>query len=218
MTRRTRQWPVPAGLIALCLVPVVAGSVRLAELSGGGPVRPENARFFAMPVPVVLHIVTATVFCLLGAFQFVPSLRRRPWHRLAGRVLVPCGLVAAVTGLWMTVLYPEPPGDGPLLYAFRLVFGTAMVAALVLGLRAVRRREFAVHRAWMMRGYAIGIGAGTQAVVTALWLVPFGTPDETTRALLLGAGWVINLAVVEWRLTRTPSTGRGTKTKELFPA
>lgn len=193
---------MPAGLIALSLVPVVAGGVRLTQLTAGGPVGPDNARFFAMPVPVVLHIGCATVFCVLGAFQFVPALRRRPWHRRAGRVVLPCGLVAALSGLWMTVAYPWPAGDGPVLYGLRLLFGTAMAVALVLGFRAVRRREFAAHSAWVMRGYAIGIGAGTQAVVTAAWFIPFGAPDETTRALLLGAGWLINLAVVEWRLRR----------------
>src|SRR5664279_841460 len=71
------QWLVPAGLVLLSLVPVAAGMVRVTQLAGGGPVTPDNARFFASPVPVVLHIVCASVFCLLGAFQFVPWIRRR---------------------------------------------------------------------------------------------------------------------------------------------
>jgi uncharacterized membrane protein len=106
----------------------------------------------------MLLIVTATVYNLVGAFQFSPGLRRRRprWHRAAGRVLIPCGLAAALAGLWMSQFYPAPEGDGPLLYLIRLVFGGAMVAALILGFIAVRRGDFTRHRAWMIRGYAIG--------------------------------------------------------------
>ena len=188
---------MPAGLIALSAVPVLAGALRIRELAGGTEVTERNARFFASPVPVVLHIVGATVFCMLGAFQFVPSLRRHSWHRVAGRIVLPCGVVAALSGLWMTVFYPSPPGDGDLLFVFRLVFGSAMAVSLVLAFEAIRRRDVRAHRAWVTRGYAIGVGAGSQAVVTLLWTIPAGQPNEVTRALLLAAGWVINLAVAE---------------------
>ncbi|MBO0777354.1 MAG: DUF2306 domain-containing protein [Ktedonobacteraceae bacterium] len=47
-----------------------------------------------------------------------------------------------------------------LLYGFRMLFGSAMVLSLVLGLVAILRRNVARHRAWIMRGYAIGPGRG----------------------------------------------------------
>ena len=68
-----RQWLIPAGLILLSLVPVAAGAFRLTQLAGGAEITPDNARFFAAPLPVVLHIVSASLYCLLGAFQFVPG-------------------------------------------------------------------------------------------------------------------------------------------------
>jgi len=206
MTSTTTRpdWLVPTGLIMLSAVPVLAGAARVAELTGGAEVTPDNARFFAMPVPVLVHIFSVTVYCLLGAFQFAPGFRRRwiGWHRAAGRLLVPCGLAAAVSGLWMSLFYPQPPGDGPLLTVFRLVFGTAMVASIVLGFAAIRRRDIARHRAWMIRGYAIGLGAGTQVFTHLPWILTVGKPGGMSRALLMLAGWVINLAVAEWFLYR----------------
>jgi hypothetical protein len=71
------DWLIPAGLIALAFIPVVAGTVRLAMLAGGGPITPDNVRFFAAPVPVVLHIVSVTIYCVLGAFQFSPGTGSR---------------------------------------------------------------------------------------------------------------------------------------------
>lgn len=194
------------GLIALGVVPMIAGAVRLTELAGGAEITPENARFFAAPLPVVLHILSVGVYSILGAFQFAPRFRRRRpgWHRAAGRVLVLCGIVAALSGLWMTLFYVRPAGDGDLLAAFRLVFGSAMLLSIALGFAAIRRRDLARHRAWMIRGYAIGLGAGTQALTHLPWFLIFGTPGEFPRALLVAAGWVINLAVAEWFIRKRP--------------
>jgi len=201
--RRRPQWPVAAGLILLSLIPVIAGAARLTELTGGAAITAQNARFFASPVPVVTHILSVTTYSLLGAFQFLPALRgRRGWHRVAGRILAPAGLLAALSGLWMAVFYPLPPGDGPALLVLRLVFGSAMAASIVLGVVAVVRRDFVRHGAWMTRGYAIGVAAGTQALTGLPWILLVGPPDEPTRAVLLGAAWVINLAVAEYVIHR----------------
>ncbi|NKX55552.1 DUF2306 domain-containing protein [Arthrobacter sp. E918] len=203
-TRRPRaRWLVPAALILLSFVPVLQGSLRLAELAGGADVTPENARFFASPVPVVAHIVSVTVYSVLGAFQFVPSLRgRRGWHRVAGRILIPAGLAAALSGLWMSAFYALPPGDGEVLLVLRLFFGSAMVAGLVLGMLAIRRRDFRKHGAWMTRAYAIGLGAGTQVVVLLPWMLLIGPTGELARAVLMGMAWMLNLAVAEYIIRR----------------
>jgi hypothetical protein len=71
-----------------------------------------------------------------------------------------------------------------------------MVLTIVLGFIAARRRDFARHRAWMIRSYAIGIVAGTQVFTLGIGGAIFGTGDLTT-ALLLAAAWGINLAVAE---------------------
>lgn len=203
-----RTWLVPVGLVLLSAVPVVAGAVRLEELGSGPVVTPANARFVASPVPVVVHIVGATLYCLLGATQFSAGLRRRhpTFHRRLGRVLVPCGLAAALSGLWMALTYPRPWTDAWVLTPMRLVFGTAMAACLVLGVRAILRRDVRRHRAWMARAYAIGLGAGTQVLTHVPLFVLGETPHGTPRAIAMLAGWLVNLAVVEVALRR--STGR----------
>ncbi|TFD77621.1 DUF2306 domain-containing protein [Cryobacterium sp. Sr8] len=185
------QWLAPAGLILLALIPVLAGAARLTELTGGAVATPQNARFLDSPVPVVTHIVSVTVYSLLGAFQFVPALRRRRggWHRLAGRILIPAGLLAALSGMWMAVFYPHPPGDGAILLVLRLVFGCAMVASIGLGIRGIVRRDFTGHSAWMTRAYAIGVGAGTQALVLIPQSIIFGSSNELSRAVFIGAAW-----------------------------
>ncbi|HEX9988335.1 MAG TPA: DUF2306 domain-containing protein [Chloroflexia bacterium] len=183
---------------------MAAGAFRLTELTGGAQITPANARFFASPLPVVMHIVSSSLFAVLGAFQFSARFRRRRpgWHRAAGRLLVPCGLLVALSALWMTLFYPRPALTGDLLYVLRLLFGSAMIVSLVLGFAAIRRGNVKQHRAWMMRGYAIGLGAGTQVLTLLAGELIFGPPGELSGDILRGAAWVINLAVVEWAIRR----------------
>ena len=206
MTSATRSdWLIPAGLIALSIIPIAGGTFRLVQLGGGAELTPDSARFVAAPLSVVWHIVSSVIFCVLGAFQFAPGFRRRHpnWHRAAGRVLVPCGLVTALTGLWMTVFYPLPPAlQGNLLWGFRILIGTTMMFGISWGLFKILRRDYASHGAWMIRSYAIGQGAGTQVLTVLPWALFFGMPGGLTRDLLMIAGWIINLAVAEWIIRR----------------
>jgi uncharacterized membrane protein len=208
--RRTNgppQWLVPAGLIALSIIPILAGAFRLTELASSPEITPNNARFVAAPIPVTVHILSVTMYSLLGALQFVPSLRRgrHNWHRIAGRILVPGGVLVAVSGLWMSVFYPRPAGDGEALVVVRLIVGSAMLASIALAVFAIRRRDYASHGAWMTRGYALALGAGTQVFTLLPWTVvfgPIGAADELPRTVLMTAGWVINLAVAEYVIRR----------------
>lgn len=199
-------WLVTA-LLVLSALPLAGGAFRLSQLAGGAEVTPANARFFASPLPVVLHIVSVTVYALVGAFQFVPGLRRRRhgWHRIAGLILIPAGLIVALSGLWMTLLYDMPTYDGALVYALRLLFGSAMLLSILFGVGALRRRAFVQHGHWMLRGYAIGMGAGTQVLTGMVAAAFVDPPTELSRALLMGAGWLINLAVAEWAIRRRRS-------------
>ena len=207
-TRKVRAgWRMPVALILLSVIPLTAGVFRLIQLSSGAEITPDNARFFASSLPVILHIVGASLYAILGAFQFVARLwqHRTGWHRWVGRLLVPCGLVVGLSGIWMTLFYPRSDGVAgahDLLYVLRLLFGSGMVISIILGYAAIRRGEVIQHRAWMTRAYAIGLGAGTQVLTGLIGELVFGPPNELGNALWMGAGWVINLAIAEWSIRK----------------
>ena len=112
----------------------------------------------------------------------------------------------------MTQFYPtggEPPAsfDGPILYGIRLLVGLAMALFICLGFVAVRRRDIQQHRAWMMRAYALGLGAGTQVLTHLPWFLFPSIQGELARTLFMGAGWAINVAVAEWLIScKMPNT------------
>lgn len=193
------------GLIVLGLIPLIANALRRIALS----IDTAGAAAEAAPpftVPVLLHIVAATAFVMLGAFQFSARLRRsRPaWHRRAGRVVLGAGLLAAFSGLWLAVFSSYPSGSGELLLVFRLMAGLGMTLSITLGFIAIRRKNITLHRAWMIRAVALGLGASTHVFTLGFGQAIFGV-SELSVALLNGAGWAINLAIAEWAIRRRSS-------------
>jgi uncharacterized membrane protein len=206
--RNGSSWAVPVALLALVVIPLVAGTLRVVEVAGGPQLLPENPRIAASPAPLVVHVAAAGVFALFGALQFPARLRRahRDWHRRSGRVLVLAGLLVAGSGLWMTLLYADAPGGAPL-WTVRILVGSATAVSLVLGFAAIRRRDVATHRAWMIRAYALAVGAGTQTITEGISQAVLGVND-LSKFLGSSAGWVVNIAVAEWVIRRPARTRR----------
>jgi NADPH:quinone reductase-like Zn-dependent oxidoreductase/uncharacterized membrane protein len=193
------DWLIPAALVALSAVPTLAGVIRLIAMAGGGATLPEHARFAEVPLLAMLHIVGATGFALLGALQFSPGLRRRhpQWHRAAGWALAPLGAIGALSGMAMAVMMPAAAHDSLALTAIRLAAGSATIVFLLRALSAARRKDFTDHGRWMTRAYALGIAGGTQVFTMMPWAMT-SAASAASRAVLMGAGWVINALVAEW--------------------
>ena len=165
-TRSRRDWWIPASLLALAAGPV-RGRRRpagrpLGRAHGGErallrPARADpRAHLRRDDVPACWAPSSSCRRCGAGA---------RRWHRWSGRVLVPAGLAGGLSGMWMAVFSDVPVHDNAALMWLRLLFGSVMVAGLVLGLAAIRRRDVRTHQRWMARAYAVAQGAGTQALV-----------------------------------------------------
>jgi uncharacterized membrane protein len=218
-TGRRRAWPVTALLLVLAAIPVTSGALRLVQLAGGPAIMPADQRFTVSPAAVVLHVVASAVFALVGAFQFLPRLRShgRNWHRRVGRVVAGAGLLVAGSALWLTLGYPPQPGTGGLLHVARLAVGSATAASLVLGVVAIRRRDLTAHRAWMIRAYALALGAGTQVFTGGFGGAVFGT-GVLASDLEKIAGWVINLIVAEYVIRHRPRRTRRFRATRTVPA
>jgi uncharacterized membrane protein len=96
----------------------------------------------------------------LGPLQFVRSLRAKypRTHRWSGRIFLTVSTIVGVTGL--ALAFGKTIG-GVDEKAAILLFGSFFLIALAKGLRHAMRREFAQHREWMLRGYAIGLAVAT---------------------------------------------------------
>lgn len=108
----------------------------------------------------LLHVIPGMIFMVLGPLQFVRNLRaKHPGvHRWSGRIFLTASGVIGVTGLTMALRGTIGGWDEK---SAILIFGSFFLFALSKALWHVMHREFAQHREWMIRGYAVGLAVAT---------------------------------------------------------
>jgi uncharacterized membrane protein YozB (DUF420 family) len=161
------------------------------------------------PAWTVVHFASAFLFAVLAIMQLLSGLRRRfpSLHRYSGRVAVVCGLIAAVTGAFIPFAVVPPR---PLLERLYIViYFTGVASFLLLGFRAARRHDYALHRVWMIRAVASAGAVMTQRIVFPILGITFGIRSETAFWIgfvaAFALGWAINLALAEVWLRWKPS-------------
>lgn len=187
---------IGCGLLALLSIAV--GAYGLHFLVGASP-PPEVAANGAGMGWLVVHAVGAAFALLLGPWQFIRRLRtRRPGlHRALGRGYIAAALVGGVAGFglaWNTT-------SGPVADWGFLLLAVCWLGATGAAFAAVRARNFARHRAWMVRSFALAFGAVTLRLQLGL-VAAFDVPFATAYPWIAWLSWVPNLVVVELLLRR----------------
>lgn len=157
----------------------------------------DGAKPRALPVAFVVHAVTGGVALTAGALQFNRRLRirRRGLHRVVGRVYVGAIWAASITGLASALLFDVA-------VAARVGFGVVALLWFVtttIALVAIRRREVARHREWMIRSYALSLFF----VTLELWAGGLdATPltADVAYPLAVWMAWLVNLLSAEARI------------------
>jgi len=188
-----------AGAIALLLLSLGVAGYALAMYALvplGKFLHPDmRAAFEANRAVVYVHVFASSVALILGPFQFMDGLRARrtSLHRWMGRLYLGVGvLLGGLAGLHMAFF-----AFGGLVS--QLGFGGLALAWLYTGFRAyaaIRAKDIAAHRRWMVRNFALAFGA----VTLRLWLpgsVAAGIPFELAYPAIAWLCWVPNLFVAE---------------------
>ena len=128
--------------------------------SARNPAADLDAHFASERALVLTHILPAMLFMILGPLQFVRGLRSRypQVHRWSGRVFLIASAVVGISGLKLSFGKTVGGLDEK---AAIVIFGTFFLISLAKALWHALHREFAQHREWMIRGYAIGLAVAT---------------------------------------------------------
>lgn len=164
-SRRSRRavWVTVLGLVVIVLVFfAIRLIVDVPHVVRGTLPTPSafERRYTEHPAPAYLHMIPGVVFLVGALFQLSRRVRRRHLvlHRRLGRVLVIAGLLAGLVALVIGVWFPY---GGAAEATATVVFGLYFVAALTTAYLAVRHRDIARHRRWMIRAFAVAVGVGT---------------------------------------------------------
>lgn len=193
------------GFVALTLLSlgVVGYAVAMYGLLPlGAAVHPDMRSTFELHDrwAIYMHVFASAVALALGPFQFGARLRaaRPDLHRWSGRLYLGIGvLLGGLAGL----LVAFDAFGGPIA---RVGFAWLALAWLFTGFKAflaIRARDVASHRRWMVRNFALTFAA----VTLRLWLpalVASGVTMAVAYPAIAWLCWVPNLVVAEWLLQR----------------
>ena len=203
MTRLLSRAPVLALVLLLTtIIPIVSAALRIYQVPLG-LLPPDALKFEAVPWAHFLHAAGGLLFGLLGPLQFAGALKQRfgRLHRISGRVFVVAGLLLGFSSLRLVAVFPDV--STWVLTTARIATGLALCASLILAVWAIYRRRVEQHRAWMIRAYAIGMGAATISfIMLPIFLITGEAPVGYGADLLFVLSWVINLSIAEWIIRR----------------
>jgi uncharacterized membrane protein len=172
-----------------------------------------GSSFQAHKAALYSHVFGAAVALGLGAFQFSTRLRtvRPQLHRWMGRFYLGIGvLVGGSAGLIMaTHAYGGLPA--------RLGFGVLAMVWLYTGARAylaIRGRDIAAHRRWMVRNFSLTFAAVTLRLYVPMSAVA-GVPFDVAYPIIAWVAWVPNLVVAEWWFNRRSVPGAEISSKTV---
>ncbi|MEX2272862.1 MAG: DUF2306 domain-containing protein [Vicinamibacterales bacterium] len=198
-----------------------AEPVRLRALETRGVVDPRAAqralevaviddRFASHRAATLLHVLAGTLFLGLAPLQFSSRIRGRyiALHRWSGRLLLVTGILTTIAGMYFGVLMPF--AGVPEAIVIGLV-GTFFLFAISTAFMAIRRRDVARHRAWMIRAFAVAMGISTVRLVSIpldLAMTSRGFSTRTIFVLSLWLGWILTAAGAEVWLAYTRRTAK----------
>lgn len=190
----------------------------LQAMSGAFPeIDPFNQRYRDNAGLTLFHTIPGLLFVVLGPLQFMGVVRRRMpvIHRVSGRIFLVIGISSGVAAFLMTFRFPI--WGMPLNWAISAVFSAFMVFAFVNAFRHVKARRFAVHREWMIRGFAAGMSVALFRVLLNDILPRMGMENFDTRwntVMVVSFPIVIGLAELWIRATR-PGSRRPAPAEEV---
>lgn len=164
---------------------------------------PESLRYNATPISFLGHAIGGVAFGIIGPLQFGRVLARKygRLHRVLGRAFVVAGAFLSLSSL--TLLWEFPDTNGVVVNAGRLVFGIALGIALIVAMVAIKRRNITAHRDWMIRAYAIGMGATLVSLLFIPIFIITGEPPMGLGADVLFIGsWAACVAFAEILIKR----------------
>ncbi len=134
------------------------------------------------------------------------GFRNRHWklHRLLGKVFIITGVISAVTALVFVAVLPV---FGSFSSSVAVTFGSVLfLFSIGRAYVLIRRRQVKLHREWMIRSYALGLGiASFRLLLPILMLPPMSASFVEAWDTVTWLGFSLNLLVAEcWiNLTRT---------------
>lgn len=147
-----------------------------------------------------MHFIGGAVALGFGWTQFLKNFRAKnlKLHRKLGYAYIIAIMLVSSPGAFYLALYANG--------GFNNVLGFGMMAVVWFGFtafafKAIKNGDISAHERWMIRSFAVTLGAVTLRVFMPIMAIA-GVPAEEAYQAIAWFCWVPNLFVAEWIIQR----------------
>lgn len=203
-------WGITIFLVLIGIAIVVRRAIFISHISMSGntipakSIVPDNG-FTAHPQLTLIHITAGLIFVLLAPLQFVKRIRNNypKTHRTIGYIVLTSGLIIGVTALIMGAIM----AIGGITETLAVTtFGVLFLFSLIRAYFYILKREFDLHREWMIRVLAIGLAVSTTRPVMGIFFATSRLTGLTVQQFFGIAFWIaftIHVTFAEYWIRRT---------------
>ena len=203
-------WGITIFLVLIGIAIVVRRAIFISHISLSGntipakSIVPDNG-FTAHPQLTLIHITAGLIFVLLAPLQFVKRIRNNypKTHRTIGYIVLTSGLIIGVTALIMGAIM----AIGGITETLAVTtFGVLFLFSLIRAYFYILKREFDLHREWMIRVLAIGLAVSTTRPVMGIFFATSRLTGLTVQQFFGIAFWIaftIHVTFAEYWIRRT---------------
>lgn len=193
------NWLGGLGWVLFALLSFLIAAHGVSYLFGAEAPPPVDTNSAGMNV-LIAHAAFAGIALLIGPLQFIDAIRRRApvAHRWIGRIYVLACIAGGVVGMVLAL----GASSGPIAVSGFFFLALGWLFTTAMGWRAAAlKRDFAAHKRWMIRSFALTFAA----VTLRLYLLPAIITDMADAYQYIAwLCWVPNLLIVEtWIATRS---------------
>jgi hypothetical protein len=140
------------------------------------------------------HLGCGAIALVIGPFQFIPRIRQKApqIHRWAGRIYLIAILFGTIAATYMGLVITETKALGQALLFLAGAWATTSLVAWIAALR----RQFVLHREWMIRSYVVTFAFVLFRLLGGLgafaWL-----SDDASMVMNSWLAWAIPLLITQ---------------------
>ncbi|HEY9004022.1 MAG TPA: DUF2306 domain-containing protein [Mucilaginibacter sp.] len=203
-------WGITIFLVLIGIAIVVRRLIFLSHISLSGNSIPAKSRvpddgFAAHPQLTLIHITAGLFFVLLAPLQFIKRIRNNypKTHRTIGYIVLISGLIIGITALIMGAIM----AIGGITETLAVTtFGVLFLFSLMRAYFYILKREFDLHREWMIRVLAIGLAVTTTRPIMGIFFATSKLTGLTVQQFFGIAFWIaftIHIIFAEYWIRKT---------------
>ena len=215
-------WGITVFLVLIGIAIVVRRLIFLSHMSmSGSNVSAQSAvpddGFAAHPQLTLIHITAGLCFVLLAPLQFIKRIRNNhaKAHRTIGYIVLIAGLIIGITALIMGAIM----AIGGITETLAVTtFGILFLFSLLRAYLYILKREFDLHREWMIRVLAIALAVSTTRPIMGIFFATSKLTGLTVQQFFGVAFWIAFILHISFAEFWIRKTGKKKRNTEMSPA